>query len=217
MLCKSAPGARKAATRREEILAAATELFLNEGYGATSINKIILRAGGSKATIYAHFHDKEQLFGAVVDSIVDEAGDFIGAVEIESPDLREGLSAIGARLIEIAASPRHVALARLVIAESGRFPEIGRIYFERTPQRITALLADLIRSRVPSSKRALATPRELADLFSGMLLHHLLFARLCAGAEFPAPAKMKRMARQAAEIIAAAAEAKAPVVERSTR
>ena len=52
------------------MLSAATELFLRDGYDQTSIDAILVRSGGSKATLYAYFPTKEDLFRAVIDSVL---------------------------------------------------------------------------------------------------------------------------------------------------
>ena len=56
--------------RKAKILSAATRLFLSEGYGETSIDAIVEKSGGSKATLYSYYPTKADLFRAVVDSIV---------------------------------------------------------------------------------------------------------------------------------------------------
>ena len=51
----------------ESILAAAKRAFLAAGFGAVSMDTIAREAGVSKATVYAHFGSKEELFGAVIE------------------------------------------------------------------------------------------------------------------------------------------------------
>ncbi|TAJ42939.1 MAG: TetR/AcrR family transcriptional regulator [Reyranella sp.] len=66
-------------TRREEILLAAKELFLEEGYDATTIRRIADRVGVSAPALYLYFHDKEammlalcdQTFGLLVERITE--------------------------------------------------------------------------------------------------------------------------------------------------
>src|SRR5262245_33864929 len=57
---------RQAVGKAESILAAAKQSFLAAGFGAVSMDTIAREAGVSKATVYAHFSGKEELFGAVV-------------------------------------------------------------------------------------------------------------------------------------------------------
>jgi TetR/AcrR family transcriptional repressor of mexJK operon len=54
------------AGKAESILAAAKRMFLEGGFGAVSMDAIAREAGVSKATVYAHFAGKEELFGAVI-------------------------------------------------------------------------------------------------------------------------------------------------------
>lgn len=166
------------------------------------MNRLIERAKGSKATIYALFGNKERLFAAVVEYIIEGTEDFVTADEIAGSTLRDGLIAIGARLIETATSPRHLALSRLVIAESPRFPALGRIYHQRTSARFTQLIAEFIAAH--SSGVTYLRPVELAEMYTGMLLHHLLFEHFCEEASSPTPARLRRLTAQAAEFIASA-------------
>src|ERR1700690_2682765 len=66
------PSRAEALLLRERILKVATELFLEEGYGSTSIESVAARAGISKRTFYDRFEDKAALFAAVVHRIIDE-------------------------------------------------------------------------------------------------------------------------------------------------
>ena len=60
-------GASRRGRRRARIISAATELFLERGYGDTSIDAIVRRAGGSKSTVYELFGGKDRLFAAVIE------------------------------------------------------------------------------------------------------------------------------------------------------
>src|ERR1700736_169936 len=57
---------RPPASKSESILAAAKRSFLAAGFGAVSMDSIAREAGVSKATVYAHFAGKEELFGAMI-------------------------------------------------------------------------------------------------------------------------------------------------------
>ncbi len=67
---RSVPASSRGRQRKIKILAAATKLFLKVGYGETSIDAIVQKSGGSKATLYSFYPTKADLFRAVVDSIV---------------------------------------------------------------------------------------------------------------------------------------------------
>ncbi len=106
------------------ILDAATELLLDQGYGATSIEAVAARAGVSKRTFYHRFADKPALVRAVVSRLVDGVRPPAGYTLGVDNDLGAGLRMLGMQLIGAALSPRILALHRLIVAESHRFPEL---------------------------------------------------------------------------------------------
>lgn len=55
--------------RRQRLLAAAEQLFSRVGYRAATIGAIASEAGLAKATVYAYFADKDEIFRAVADSV----------------------------------------------------------------------------------------------------------------------------------------------------
>jgi len=203
MLCKTEKGARALPDKRTAILEAAAELFLKDGYESASINKLIDRAGGSKATVYSHFQNKEGLFEAVVENIVQEVPAFISTLRLDTLDLRAGLIAISERLLELATSPRHLALARIVIAESGRFPEIGRAYYEHAPRHICEVLTDFLEERARRDGVVIARPGEIVESFTGMILHHQLFRQFCLDPTPPSKREIRRIAERNANMLLA--------------
>ena len=113
--------------RQEEILAAALKVFSAHGYDAARIDDVARRAGIAKGTIYLYFRDKEQLFRAVVRGLVPKrfdalAGSFQGTGE---QLLRELLSRMYSQVVR---SEKARSIVRLLIAESGRFPQLSEIY-----------------------------------------------------------------------------------------
>jgi AcrR family transcriptional regulator len=60
---------------RSDLLGAARELFGERGYGATSVEEIVARAGVTKGALYHHFSDKESLFKAVFEQVEREVSD----------------------------------------------------------------------------------------------------------------------------------------------
>jgi TetR/AcrR family transcriptional repressor of mexJK operon len=130
--------------KRNEILDAATSLFLVHGYLGTSMDEIAALARVSKQTVYKHFADKESLFSAIVAAAVDAAGnpvldetDALG----ESDDLAADLTAFARGQLARVMQPRLMQLRRLVIGEANRFPELGRGFYERGAGRSIADLA----------------------------------------------------------------------------
>jgi AcrR family transcriptional regulator len=82
-------------TRREEILQAAKELFLEQGYDSTTIRKIADRVGVSAPALYLYFQDKEQMMLALCDQTFGYLIESIGEIEKNVSDLRERIRQFG--------------------------------------------------------------------------------------------------------------------------
>lgn len=109
------------------ILDHATEAFLRDGYAATSIESIARQARVSKRTLYARWDDKAALFRAVLERLMTRWV----ATDTPAPagvvGLRAALVLMADRILAIALTPEALALHRLMIAESARFPELGAL------------------------------------------------------------------------------------------
>jgi AcrR family transcriptional regulator len=119
------PARADALLLRERILEAATELFLDEGYGSTTIEAVAARAGISKRTFYDRFDDKSALFAAVVHRIIGQIRPPAEVPLLAGADLRSVLTRLAGLILRAALSPQAIALHRLVAAESGRFPQLA--------------------------------------------------------------------------------------------
>jgi AcrR family transcriptional regulator len=129
----------------ERILEVATELFLADGYGSTTIEAVAGRAGISKRTFYHRFNDKAALFAAVVHRIIEQLRPPPGVPLVEGATLHDVLRRLAGLILRAALSPRALALHRLVTAESARFPKLVRaVSAESATQEAKALIGDLL-------------------------------------------------------------------------
>jgi TetR/AcrR family transcriptional regulator, mexJK operon transcriptional repressor len=139
------PSRADALRLRERILVTATELFLAEGYGSTTIESVAARAGISKRTFYDRFDDKAVLFAAVVHRIIDEIRPPPEVLLIEGATLPEILRRLAGFMLHAALSPQAIALHRLVNAESVRFPELMRaVVSDGSTREGIALISELL-------------------------------------------------------------------------
>lgn len=124
--------------KRRAILDVASEVFLAQGYAATSMSEIAAKLGGSKGTLYNYFRSKEELFGAFIADICQGRAtaifDPLPPIG-EGRSVRESLIELGLSLMTFLWSEQLIALHRLIFAEVGRFPEIGRMFYEAGPRR----------------------------------------------------------------------------------
>src|SRR5690348_8798109 len=91
--------------KAESILAAAKRAFLASGFGAVSMDAIARDAGVSKATVYARFGNKEDLFGAVIGRECERYFASFSAGELDPGDVRKSLRVLGRRFLELVLSP----------------------------------------------------------------------------------------------------------------
>lgn len=168
--------------KRRQILRAAENLFLAQGYGAVSMEAIAREAGVSKATLYAYFAGKDALFGYIVADKGQESplDDSLFAADMD--DLRAVLLTIGLRLMRFLQRGRTLALQRVVAAESTRFPELGQAVYENGPGRFCArfvpwLAEQIRRGRVCADDPGMATQHYLALLRGDLFLRGVLGLR----------------------------------------
>jgi AcrR family transcriptional regulator len=151
----------------EAILATATEMFLAQGYGATSIEAIAQRLGIAKRTFYSRFKDKAALFEAVVHHIVDQLKPPDMAHLFAGGTLEEILLRVGQLALDAAISPNALALQNLVLTESSRFPELAGIALgEGTRQQAIEALAQLMSVRLPLDEARFAAAQFLQMVIS---------------------------------------------------
>ena len=140
------PSAAEAERLGATILDAATDAFFTLGYGATTIDAIAATCGIAKRTFYARFANKADLFGAVVYRLVDRMRPAHDEQLFQGPSLHAILKQLADVILNGALLPESLALQRLMLAESARFPELVTM-LEKHGARAEAItrIADLLR------------------------------------------------------------------------
>ena len=155
-------------TRRQAILEVARAFFLEQGYAAASMSAIAARLGGSKGTLYNYFASKEELFSAVVADALD--AEFQYMTEFEPAEgLEASLQRFGRRFLHYALSDTALGFHRLLSAEAGRFPELGRLFYAAGPERTHARLAALLERWMEAGVLRRTDPHLTASLLVGLL------------------------------------------------
>ena len=163
--------AQRAALREEPsskaqaILAAAERAFLAEGFGAVTMDRIAREAGVSKATVYAHFAGKEELFGAVVAGLSERRFHGFSAEALDPRDIAASLTTIAARFLDLVLSPEAIALNRIIIGEVTRFPVLGEVFWAAGPERTRVQIEAFLRRAAASGSLAVPDPRLAAEQF----------------------------------------------------
>ncbi|GAA5097899.1 TetR/AcrR family transcriptional regulator [Wohlfahrtiimonas larvae] len=128
--------------RRMGMIRSAEALFLKFGFEATTLDMIIEQSGGSRSTLYSQFGGKEGIFSAVIESMIEEIFDDVVNSQPKVRTVEGTLKYVGTKFITNIISPKAIALFRLIVSETPKFPELGDAFFTRGPQRSFNLLAE---------------------------------------------------------------------------
>ncbi|SRR6266851_3028773 len=194
--------------RRRTIIEAATTVFLRKGYLGTNMDEIAALAAVSKQTVYKHYADKQSLFSEVVISTVNQASDLVhaevGNLE-DSGDLEADLRALARGQLALVMQPQILQLRRLVIGEADRFPELGRIFYERGPGRTIAALATTFERLAARGLLHLDDALMAASHFNWLIMAAPLNQAMLLGRdEPPTPADLNRYADTGVRVFLAA-------------
>ncbi|MEH6696122.1 MAG: TetR/AcrR family transcriptional regulator [Hyphomonas sp.] len=154
--------------RRAAFIAAARQVFLEQGYEAASMSEIVLRAGGSLSTLYSQFGDKQGLFIAMLDARVRSITQSMGVELSAHTPVEEGLRRIGEQFTSKLLEPESLEMYRLLIGLARKFPEIPREFQRRGPDKIRLALTEYLIDREEAGEIHLEDPYRAASLFLEM-------------------------------------------------
>jgi TetR/AcrR family transcriptional repressor of mexJK operon len=164
------PSRQQAARLGERIVDAATHLFMSHGYGATSIEAVARRARISKRTFYHRFDDKPALFVAVVHRIIDRLRPPADFPLLEG-GLQEILERLAGLILRAVLTPEAIALNRMVIAESARFPKLAAVVTEQgVSEEAIRFMAGILDREARAGNLALDNPMFAARQFLYMII-----------------------------------------------
>jgi AcrR family transcriptional regulator len=163
---------RRAEARPAEIVQAAYQVFSEKGFAAARLDDIAQRAGVSKGALYLYFDNKQAVFEAVVK---DAVAPNIGAIEqmaLAFPGSFEQLiRMVAPRIADVAASANIGKVLKMVVGESGNFPEIARIWHDDVVARGVGLMTALIEKAQARGEVRAGDPRNFAvSIISPMLV-----------------------------------------------
>lgn len=133
-------------TKAEQIIAAATRLFLDNGFDGASMDDIATAAGASKQTVYSHFGSKEELFSQVIATrcnahqLNDELFD-------QQRPVREVLWELAEHLTELLLSDEAIRMFRLCVAETPQREKIAPLYWQAGPAQLKQRLEHYLSSK----------------------------------------------------------------------
>ena len=154
---------------RTIIFDAARHEFAVSGFAATNMDSVARRAGISTKTLYRLIPNKAALFEAMVTKRLDE---FVSTIRLRACEGRDVESALQEALLacaELVLNGDVIALQRMVLAESDKFPEMAQTFYVKAMRRTVATLADWLRAETERGLIAIANPEIAAGMLLGML------------------------------------------------
>jgi AcrR family transcriptional regulator len=183
----------RAEVKRAELLKVATDMFLAKGYDSVSVDSIIARTGGTKSNVYKFFGSKAELFAEVVEDLCRQIVHSFADLELDPADPEGALREVGRRFLGALLTKRSIRQHRMVVAESARFPAVGKRWFKAGPESARAPLAAYFEKLQKAGKIGKVPARRLAGLFLDMLSEELLLRQLIAGAPEASPREINKL------------------------
>lgn len=155
--------------KRQKIIQAASEAFLQNGYQNASMENIAALAGVAKQTLYNHFGNKDALFVAVVDRMCACEDEQMRSTAISSKNVEEVLQQYAVRKLADLTSIENTSMFRMMIAEAIRFPDLGEMFFREGLEKDRQLLVDFLTRQKQAGHLNIDDPEMAALFFQGAL------------------------------------------------
>jgi len=165
------PCRAEAERRDERLIDVAAELFLAQGFAATSIESVARAAGVAKRTLYSRYPDKAALFAAVVRRLIDHWHQSLDDLGPPDADLATRLDALARVIMTASTSPQSIALHRIMYAEGPRFPELALMVHELCAEHGWRSMARILERETAQGRLQLDDP-----LLAARQFYHLLIA-----------------------------------------
>nr|WP_305906981.1 TetR/AcrR family transcriptional regulator [Methylomarinum sp. Ch1-1]MDP4519696.1 TetR/AcrR family transcriptional regulator [Methylomarinum sp. Ch1-1] len=181
---------------RDRVLDSALKLFLENGYGNLSMEKVARDAHVSMRTIYRYFGNKAGLFGAVIRRCSDQFADSLP----EFGEPQQALQEFARHFITRITRSDVVRIRTILIGESLRFPELAAQFYEQGPQRTLDQLTDFFARQQRTGHFSGFDPQRLADHFLSCLRNERFHKLQLGLAPIPDDAEIETWVRQAVEV-----------------
>jgi AcrR family transcriptional regulator len=167
---------RRAEARPAEIVQAAYQVFSEKGFAAARLDDIAARAGVSKGALYLYFETKQDIFEAVVkDAVAPNLGAIESLTETFPGTFEQLVRLMIPRVALLAEASNMGKVVKMVIGESGNFPEIARIWHDDVVARGIGLLTNLIKRAQDRGEVRPGDPRDYALSIAGPVIAAVVF------------------------------------------
>jgi TetR/AcrR family transcriptional repressor of mexJK operon len=172
------PTREEAEVRDVRLLEVATHLFMQRGFDGTSIDAVAEAAGISKPTVYARYHDKRDLFAAVLRKrIRDWLAPLSTAAEAQATEakpksIKTTLDELSRHMVAYTLAPEAGALQRIISAQAVQFPELAKLANEEGWLRAVRGVSSILRQSAARGQIKVDDPELAAHIFLNLVLGH---------------------------------------------
>lgn len=195
------PTKAAAAQRDERLLEIAAEMFMQHGFDATSMERLAETAMIGKATLYARYADKSQLFADVLRRrilLIYGPLEAEFAENLSGKSLEETLLILARRFVDLAVAPSSIALGRILAAQGERFPELGKLAIAEGLNRQIRLVETVLVRFSAEHRYTIDDMALAADLFLSIVLGRI--SRMALLGVQMEPETLDRRTREAVRI-----------------
>lgn len=163
------PGRPKDLSKRAAILDAASKMFTQAGFEATSMDQIAAEAGVSKLTVYSHFGDKEALFAEAIKTYCERHLPPLLFEPSPATPLRERLMTIAQAFWAMVSAPEAVQGHRILCSPQLAASPLPSMFWQAGPQRVHHEFAALLRRRIAAGELDIGDVERAAGQFFALL------------------------------------------------
>ncbi|WP_349655643.1 TetR/AcrR family transcriptional regulator [Xanthomonas sp. 10-10] len=189
--------------KRDAIVQAASEVFLELGFEGASMSQIATRVGGSKRTLYGYFPSKEELFIAVATAMADSYIDpLIATLESTDAPVEQALHAFGRDILTFLCAPTSITIWQTIIGVSGR-SDVGALFYNSGPEEGMQRVAQYLRKQMDKGLLRHADSVDASRQFGGLLQADTLMPCLFGALKDPSPQYLCDATRRAVDLFLA--------------
>ena len=166
--------------RAERFLDAATEVFAEKGYQHAKLSEIVARAGGSLATLYRIFGDKEGLAYAILERRLENHVGILNAMTFSDLPPEQALREVAIRIADSMVKAESRVVYRIVIGEGESFPALRDWFFEHAVAETRGILTRFFQQEMDNGHLKLASAEAAATQFYMMMFGNLII-RVASG------------------------------------
>ncbi len=186
--------------RVERFLDAATEIFTEKGYQHARLSEIVARAGGSLATLYRVFGDKEGLAHAIIQRRLHDLSERLQDLNLSGLPPEQALLQAAERIAEGMATAESVVVHRIVIGEGQSFPDMRDWFFDHAVAAVRGSLSEYFEQEIAAGRLKMPSPALAASQFFMMLFGDLVIRVSSGNLQNPDPEELRTYAQSAVDL-----------------